>query len=94
MVRVAEHRARVVGVGGVDGALVLRVGGLAYEGVESYLRQHTEMSKPMALASVLTSSRSSSTEGSLVLLFSQCHKRGPGETSASGNGVVFLTHLG
>lgn len=39
--------------------------------------EFTDNSKPIVRARFFTSSISSSTEGSLVLLFSQCHKRGP-----------------
>src|SRR6266436_1087461 len=38
----------------------------------------TEISKPMSRTSFFTSSRSSSIDGSLVVLFSKCHRRGPG----------------
>lgn len=40
-------------------------------------RELTDKSKPISRASALTSSRSSSIDGSLVLLFSKCHNRGP-----------------
>ena len=54
--------------------------------------KHTLISKPMVRASSLTSSRSSSIEGSLVLLFSKCHKRGPDNVFMMHNKVTIYSN--
>lgn len=48
------------------------------EDSEGRVKKLTDNSNPMVRASFLTSSRSNSMDGSLVLLFSQCHNKGPG----------------
>ena len=57
----------------------------AYVPIEDY-RDFTDSSKPISLARFLTSSRSSSIDGSLVLLFSKCQRRGPGTISVDVRG--------
>ena len=77
-VRVAQHALLVGHVRGIVRTLVL------FKIVNQFawvkLRQQsypTLMSKPILRASSLTSSRSSSTEGSFDVLFSKCHNNGP-----------------
>jgi len=48
------------------------------KGEKKKKKKLTDNSNPMVRASFLTSSKSNSTDGSLVLLFSQCHNNGPG----------------
>ena len=43
----------------------------------------TDNSNPMVRARFLTSSKSNSTDGSLVVLFSQCHNKGPRHRKSS-----------
>lgn len=90
MIDVTEHGFRVGGIRRIDRSLVLSdVSSLQITPYHSYHkmailrgkewgeRTLTHMVNPIFRASSLTSSRSSSIEGSLVVLFSQCHKRGP-----------------
>ena len=47
---------------------------------EGRKKKLTDNSNPMVRARFLSSSKSNSTDGSLVLLFSQCHNKGPRPT--------------
>lgn len=81
-IRIAQHSLGISSVSSVDSTLVL-----VWENLPQYellpdeddIKPRTSISNPTIFASSLTSVRSNSTDGSLVLLFSQCQRRGPGD---------------
>lgn len=81
VIHVTQHALRIIGIRCINRSFVLILNSLI--NILDSQRLHrtttslTESSKPIVRASVLTSSRSSSTDGSFVLLFSKCQRRGP-----------------
>ena len=74
MIYVTEHRILIVNIGRINSTFVL----IAVSPVPAREQDTpTLMSKPICAASALTSSRSSSIEGSLVVFSSKCQRSGP-----------------
>lgn len=93
VVYIAKHALVVVGVCRFYLSFVLQI---REHQQSAEAEEHTEISKPIWRANVLTSSRVSSMDGSRLVLFSQCHSNGPtlGISRPFTNPRSFKVYLG